>query len=136
MRHGAGRCILKPLLIKSDLQIIQQMTQCLALGKENLMTPKYNCVEFGSGESEAQASNMPLGEDEWTKVCATKDEPRGLRADTVKRLAQSHDIAPTGIESSAASFAMPSTSLGLIFLTPSSSTTRCSLGASKLAIFG
>ena len=93
----AQDAVLKLPLIKSDLQIIQQMTQCLALGKENLMTPKYNCVEFGSGESEAQASNMPLGEDDWTKVCATKDEPRGLRADTVKRLAQSHDIAPTGI---------------------------------------
>ncbi|MDC7785582.1 hypothetical protein PQJ75_15900 [Rhodoplanes sp. TEM] len=88
-QHGAPAEGVKP-----DLKAI---ADCLAAGREIVMTPQPDCVDRQAGDETAEKAGMPLGERDWVRACSNGGDPRRLPRDTVKRLAREADIAPSGI---------------------------------------
>lgn len=83
-------------------QTFQTILNCLNRGREIVFAPKPDCVPYLKGaDVAATKAKMPLGEagTNWDEICRTKDEPRQLRPDVIKRIAVQKDvaIAPTGI---------------------------------------
>ncbi|MBK5957243.1 hypothetical protein CCR97_03335 [Rhodoplanes elegans] len=79
---------------KADLGPI---ATCLASGRDMVMAPRPACVPRGSGAAVAEKAGMPLGERDWSVVCATGDDPRRLPRDAVARLAGDPAVARAGI---------------------------------------
>jgi hypothetical protein len=76
------------------------IVSCLLQGREVVMVPQFHCEAYGEGASFAESETMPLGitEATWNQVCQSKDDPRRLPGDIIKRIAAQKDpIAPSGI---------------------------------------
>jgi hypothetical protein len=78
----------------------EAIVSCLSQGREAVMVPRFHCEAYGVGAGFAQSEKMPLElpDADWNQVCRTKDDPRRLSGDIIKRIAARKDaIAPSGI---------------------------------------
>jgi hypothetical protein len=78
----------------------QAIVSCLSQGREAVMVPQFHCEAYGVGAGFAQSDDMPVGlpDANWNEVCRSKDDPRRLPGDIIKRIAAHKDaIAPSGI---------------------------------------
>src|SRR5262249_43956295 len=84
----------------SDNTLLAILT-CLARGQEIVMSTKPDCKPYGEGYKTAEKDKMPLGarDGTWDQVCQSKDDPRRLPRDVIKRIATQKDamVAPSGI---------------------------------------
>src|SRR5262245_34597354 len=65
------------------------IVSCLSQGREVVMAPQFHCEPSGLGAGFAQGDSMPLGlsDADWNEVCRSKDDPRHLPGDLIKRIA-------------------------------------------------
>jgi hypothetical protein len=77
--------------------VIETIARCLSLGKEIIMNPDAQCVQYEKGGSVLGNARIPLNET--GAICQNENDPRRLSPDVVKRVAaqKAHAIAPTGI---------------------------------------
>ena len=79
---------------------LQAIVSCLSQGREAVMVPQFHCEAYDVGAGFAQSEKMPLElpDADWNQVCRSKDDPRRLPGDIIKRIAAHKDaIAPSGI---------------------------------------